>query len=653
MRRIRRLTLDDQRGGIFISGLVMVSVMTLLGLALFDLSRIENTLIIGDAMARQTLYCAEAALARTMNDPTAGGRVDQINGDVAAGPGSSRSWNGDTYTTSAGTCTVNVLFRDVVAAPCSATTPCRFLTATATGPDGVTQRIVQIQLDFRAPQFEYVAVANAGNFMIGGNPSMPGAPGPGADIVNGDVFVAGAVFAGAPTASCTTGGKGACAQSTSQINPRTTTDTRPTVSIATGTLVNGSNWTLGQTDNSGNWPAAGDAIPFGEQSNMPTPNVTGYVNSVTAASGSTVGGVYSPGSFQGSPVYNLPAIFAALGANSDGSLTRPAGCPSTRPATASGNCKIYWDLDQLRLKKNPSDRSSESSLTTGDDYYFDGVFQGEIFSGSRTGQRGAQRLVDLNIPGATAPPIFVGDNIRFSWIDPSTEVTYGFAINGRGTLVATNDVLISDNVIYREGLGNTGQSTADMLGLVAQRDIWFGDPRYGTFYEGSGIMLAGRDFNFVFFDNSGNPKTPENEVTLNGTMLANRQVAVFRDFANSSGSSSSSSCNPGTTGCQPIRFDPTDTSCGATTGCWRFILRDPSTGNITFDTTKTSFMECGPGAASCPSGSRRVSHYQMTLNHDTRLLLTNVNLAPPGLPTGASSVFNRSWRDWQLCPTCN
>jgi hypothetical protein len=108
-------------------------------------------------------------------------------------------------------------------------------------------------------------------------------------------------------------------------------------------------------------------------------------------------------------------------------------------------------------------------------------------------------------------------------------------VNGHGRIVATNDLTLADNLIYKDGLTNTGSSTADMLGLVAQRDIWYGDPRYGTFVEGSGIMLAGRDFNFVFLDNGGNPKPPDNSIILNGTMLATCQVAVFRDFADPSG----------------------------------------------------------------------------------------------------------------------
>src|SRR5262245_36325126 len=102
MLRIRQRTIDDQRGGIFLSGLVMVTIMTLLGIALFDLSRIEGMLATGDAMGQQTLYCAEAGLSRTMNDFTVGGRIELIEGDIRSGPNSTRSWNGEAYPTPLG-----------------------------------------------------------------------------------------------------------------------------------------------------------------------------------------------------------------------------------------------------------------------------------------------------------------------------------------------------------------------------------------------------------------------------------------------------------------------------------------------------------------------------------------------------------------------
>ena len=631
MRHLWRLTLGDERGGILLSGIMLVAVVTLLGVALFDLATIEARLTAGDAVSNQLLYCAEGALGRTMADSAAGGRFETITNTLQATPGGTVTWN-ETVTTQAVSCANTITFTDDTAKSR------RLLQATSTAPSGV-QRSVRIQLTFLAAPFQYALVGNNGDFYIGGTGSVPSSGPGGADVINGDIFVNGRVLIGTPPSSC----NGSGCVSDAKITPRSTTDATSTVTLTTGTA-----WTQSQADNSSAWPSTGDTNPFGYNASMPQPDVVGYVGSVKSAVGITAGNPTGnmTGTLAGSQVFNLSAIFAALGANSNGSLKQPSGCSC---GGATGNCLIYCQLQPLGVMMNPSDRASENASTTGNDFYFDGAGTGEqVSSQGKTGQQGAQRLLDFSAV-STAPPIILADgNAWFNQIG-----SYGFAVNGRATIVSTNDITLADNLIYKDGLGTTGAATADMLGLIAQRDVWYGDPRFGTFVEGSGIMLAGRDFNFVFLDNSGNPKPPANPIILNGTMLANRQVAVFRDFANTSGSSSSAQCDSNSDGttCQPIRFDPNTTSCGGSGGCWRFLKRDAS-GNIIYDTSKTPFRECGASAPSCPSGTRRISHFQMTLNYDNRLF-TNASLVPPGLPTGQGVNFANTWKDWQECPPCN
>ena len=63
-RRLAQAALRDQRGTAFLMGLMIVMVMTLLGVALFEMSTIEAVLARSDALDIQAFYCAEAEAAR-------------------------------------------------------------------------------------------------------------------------------------------------------------------------------------------------------------------------------------------------------------------------------------------------------------------------------------------------------------------------------------------------------------------------------------------------------------------------------------------------------------------------------------------------------------------------------------------------------------
>ncbi|MBI2529151.1 MAG: hypothetical protein HYV93_24585 [Candidatus Rokubacteria bacterium] len=630
MRRSWHLTFGNERGSVFLAGLVLVTILTFLGLALFDLARIEGALVIQDTASTQALYQAEAALSYKIveiNDPLR--RVALIASITGAPAGTTVTLTSDTVTVGGAAYARTVVSSD------GPTGGEKYMTAAISPPTaGDTERVLRVTLGFLDPTFQYAAVANNGDLILRGTGGVPGSGPGGADLVNGDLFIRGNVFLGTP-GSATPDVKVTCLTVLSDC-----TDSRPTISQPVGTsfIVNNPQGDAAFPQN--------EALKTGLQPDMPIPDVPGYVSALKTAVGvagsDPMSGGSMTGTYRGSPVYNLAAIFSTLGTNGDGSLRSPSGCGCGGSPT--GSCALYCTLQPLGLKKNPTDRLVEAVSTPGDDYYFDGVRPGgELISG-KTGQRGAQRRVDFNI--SSQPPIFVADgNVRFSAYD-----SYGFAINARATMVATRDLILSDNMIYQGGNTDTNPLTADLIALVAQRDVWFGDPEFGTFYEGSGVMLAGRDFNYVFYDNLGNSKTPENAVTLNGTMLANRQIAVFRDFANPT--NANGTCPAGTTGCRPAVFYRSDTSCGSVDGCWRFITRD-SDGNILPDTSIPAFQDCGAGSGGCAGATRKITHYQMTLSYETRLR-TNSSLVPPGLPTGASQAFS-SFYSWIECrnPTCS
>ncbi len=708
MRSLLTRVAQEERGSVFLASVMLLAVMTLLGAALFDLASIEAALSTADTAWNQLLYCANGALTRVMIDTSTApaGRMTQIVNALAT-PGASITWGPETLSTgtfSGFTCRNTTVFFDDT----STTPPRRFLQATSTAPHG-TQRTVRIQLNFTAPSFGYAASGQA-DFMIGGSGGIPragGGPG-GGDIVNGDIFVgSGRVFAGTPSAPDAAGvastaciDAGHACSSTAQINPRDTTDSNPTICVPTGSPVDtGRSPTTarrGPASGLAQCPSA-DNQPFAKVTPVPAPDVQGYVNQIMTTVGLVENGSPSAGNmtgtFQGSPVYNLTKIFNVLGRNSsDGTLNLPSGCGCTGVST-NQNCVVYCQLKPLGIMQNPQQGNygPASNTTPEPDYFINGVYTSSVEqckSGSGgsgftcgytspgvTGVNGAKSLTDFRGVSGSAPILIADGNMWFN-----DDNSFGFRVNGRALVVATKDVYISDNILYSNGIGPKSvprpalvplgcaagagatnpacdPARADMLGIIAKRDIWYGDPLHATFHEGSAIMLAGRDFNYVFFDGTNTPKTPDGPFILNGTMLANRQIAVLRDFAQPIEANRGTACPKASTGCLPIAFDPVDVSCGSASGCWRFLVRDVITGVISYDTTKPSFKECGSNFGTCPAGSRRITHFQMSLNYDPRLYAKDSPLQPPGLSVqlltstspGQVIKFANSWKSWQIC----
>ncbi len=131
-----------QRGSVFLPTLVLVAVLTLLGAALFKLATIDAALSTQDTRWVQLLYCANAALGRTMADTA--GRMVQISGllNTANSVHTTLSPASETVTTSSVTCTTSVTFTTVGSLPALS----GYLQATASTPDGGTTRSVRIQL---------------------------------------------------------------------------------------------------------------------------------------------------------------------------------------------------------------------------------------------------------------------------------------------------------------------------------------------------------------------------------------------------------------------------------------------------------------------------------------------------------------------------
>ena len=177
-------------------------------------------------------------------------------------------------------------------------------------------------------------------------------------------------------------------------------------------------------------------------------------------------------------------------------------------------------------------------------------------------------------------------------------------------------------------------------------------------------MLAGHDVNLVQYAASAATCCDgvSNPLTFNGTVLGLRGTALARDWADPTPGHEDAACNAAQPPCRPVTFVRADTSCGGRTGCWRFLSKDPATGLFAVDTTLSGFQEgCVTTQAqpltppSCPPGSRRVTHFQLTINYDKRLQ-EHPELIPPGLPTGGRTGYSglaaRLWKDCGSNPLC-
>jgi Tfp pilus assembly protein PilX len=391
--------------------------------------------------------------------------------------------------------------------------------------------------------------------------------------------------------------------------------------------------------------------------------------------------------------------------NNERNLAKPSGCTFGSPTT-DPNCQVWQDLIYAGVKRTtadpgPSDAPSyyfmgipvtspspqgTSNLTVynalvnaSPELQQMGFMPGNLGNGSGSlqyrlaalaGQDSqnflassttVSRLVDLtmgtNAQGQAVErnkaPIFFIDDGYFR-----VEDGVNFAYNGIGTIITSKSILLADNIIYLNGTANqntglpgscsnnndrTNCGLPDVLGLVAQNDIWVGDPgASGATVEWlSGVMLAGRDVNYLGYNSSSACcQGVSNPVTLNGTVMATRQASLARDWSDPQSGHANDTCNTASSGgCRPVEFYPNDSSCGVQ-GCWKYLKIDTNTSSSTYgalipDPNYASFQGCETVTA-CTSG-RRITHFQLNVNYEHRLW-HNSALIPPGLPTGNSTL---------------
>ncbi len=183
------------------------------------------------------------------------------------------------------------------------------------------------------------------------------------------------------------------------------------------------------------------------------------------------------------------------------------------------------------FRKNPNDRTTDTSKTAKDDYFLEDPY--EAINGSST--LDWQHSTKITLSGVGGEPGVSSTNKIF-YIDGNLWVhnrgAFSFAIVSsdgtpvRVTLVVKGNIYISDNIFYQD-------ADRDGLALIAIKDsgeadsgnIYFGDPSFGTLEEMDAFMYAENNFLDNNLSASGSAR-----VTVKGNMTAGNQVKINRDF---------------------------------------------------------------------------------------------------------------------------
>jgi hypothetical protein len=185
------------------------------------------------------------------------------------------------------------------------------------------------------------------------------------------------------------------------------------------------------------------------------------------------------------------------------------------------------------FRKNPSDRTADTSKTAKDDYFLEDPYETVSTSSSVTASKGTH----LTLSGQDGNPGVNGSG-KVYYIDGNLWIhnknIYSFTMwNSKAdavkvTFVVKGNIYFSDNILYQD-------NEQDGVAFVAINDkslkdsgnIYFGDPTFGTLEQMDAFMFAENNFYDNNLSASGSAK-----VTVNGNMTAGNKVEINRDAGN-------------------------------------------------------------------------------------------------------------------------
>lgn len=208
------------------------------------------------------------------------------------------------------------------------------------------------------------------------------------------------------------------------------------------------------------------------------------------------------------------------------------GSPTYLSNSAGGKA---WQLPEANpahiFRKNPSDRTSETSATTKDDYFLEDPYEA-VRGDSKSDGSDAYKVTLSGVsgePGSSSnrKVFFVDGNL---WIHNYQTMSLKFGGSDpdglQVTFVVKGNIYISDNLFY-------SNPKKDGVAFIAMKDsavadsgnIYFGDPKFGTLEKMYAFLYAENNFLDVNLSATGSAK-----VELYGNMTAGNQVSIQRDY---------------------------------------------------------------------------------------------------------------------------
>jgi hypothetical protein len=253
------------------------------------------------------------------------------------------------------------------------------------------------------------------------------------------------------------------------------------------------------------------------------------LNGAVKATGTITG--FTGGKAGSAPIPDIPAMNYPV--NNDYNVASLFSGATYKSSSGLGGSA--WQVKEENpahiFRKNPSDRSTDTSKTVKDDYFLEDPYESVSTSSTVAAKYGTH----LTLAGQDGNPGKSGTN-KVYYIDGNLWIhnknIFSFTLfNSKAepaaaTFVVSGNIYFSDNIFYNN-------AEKDGIAFIAMKDskvkdsgnVYFGDPTFGTLEHMDAFMYAENNF----YDNNLSASGSAT-VTVNGNMTAGNQVLINRDY---------------------------------------------------------------------------------------------------------------------------